>query len=42
LPEVIIVTPGPRNEKKETKPVKKKNDTIIIKILKNFEIIFKT
>ena len=41
LPEVIAVTPGPRIEKTEIKPVKKKNDTIIVKILNNFMIIFK-
>ena len=39
LPEVRAVTPGPTNEKMGTKPVKKKKDSIIVKILNNLNFM---
>ena len=39
LPDVRTVTPGPTNERMGTKPVKKKKDSIIVKILNNLKCI---
>ena len=39
LPEVRAVTPGPTNERMGTKPVKKKKDSIIVKILNSLKFI---
>ena len=39
LPEVRTVTPGPTNERMGTKPVKKKKESTIVKILSNLEFI---
>ena len=39
LPEVRTVTPGPINERIGTKPVKKKKDSVIVKILNNLNFI---
>ena len=39
LPEVRAVTPGPINERMGTKPVKKKKDSKIVKILNSLKFI---
>ena len=39
LPEVRTVTPGPTNERIGTKPVKKKKNSVIVKILNNLDFI---
>tara|TARA_Y100000589_G_C26749046_1_gene464989 strand:- start:75 stop:227 length:153 start_codon:yes stop_codon:yes gene_type:complete len=41
LPEVRIVIPGPITDRIGVKPVKKKNDVIIVKILKILKFIYK-
>ena len=41
LPEVRAVTHGPINERIGVKPVKKKKDTITVKILNNLNFIIK-
>ena len=40
LPEVRAVMLGPTIERIGTKPVKKKKDSIIVKILNNLKFIF--
>ena len=39
LPDVRAVTLGPTNERMGKKPVKKKKDSIIVKILNNLKFI---
>ena len=41
FPEVRAVTPGPTNERIGKKPVKKKKDTITVKILNNLNFMVK-